>query len=84
MSRHEPEVPLETWQRFVTAHADGGVLQGQVRRVEPFGAFVELDEGVFGFLHESEWHGEPRPGTTVSVRILQVDLDRRRCSLALC
>ncbi|MFE5571168.1 S1 RNA-binding domain-containing protein [Amycolatopsis japonica] len=42
--------PTENWREFVVAHADGGVLDGVVTRVLPFGAFVEVAPGMEGLL----------------------------------
>ena len=81
MTRHTHDVSPQAWREFLAAHSDGGVLQGQVVSVVPFGAFVECAEGIHGLLHKSEWTTEPRPGTTISVRIAEVDLANRRFSL---
>lgn len=59
----------------------GAVLEGDVVDVKPFGAFVELADGVHGLLHESEWAARPELGATVRVEVLAVDPDRRRLSL---
>lgn len=77
---HEP-VTLPVWQRFLAEHADGGIVTGTVVDVRPFGAFVELSHGVHGLLHASEWKAEPTAGSTISVRIINVDLGGRRVSL---
>jgi hypothetical protein len=37
MSRHTHEVSAQAWQEFLVAHSDGGVLQGNVMTVVPFG-----------------------------------------------
>ncbi|MSQ81746.1 MAG: S1 RNA-binding domain-containing protein [Myxococcales bacterium] len=65
------------------------VLIGRVRRVEPFGAFVELIAGVEGLIHISAFGrrisvpGEVvQPEMKVHVRILAVDAAMRRLSLA--
>ena len=83
MSRHPHEVSPQAWQEFIAAHSDGGVLQGQVVSVVPFGAFVECAEGIHGLLHKSEWAAQPQPGMTIAVRIVNVDLANRRFSLTL-
>ena len=77
---HEP-VALPEWQRFLVEHAAGGVLTGKVVDVKPFGAFVELADGIHGLLPVSEWSAEPTTGTTVSVRIVNVALAGRRVSM---
>jgi len=77
---HEP-VTLPVWQRFLSDHADGGVVTGTVVDVRPFGAFVELADGIHGLLHATAWMAEPAVGSTVSVRIANVDLAGRRLRL---
>lgn len=49
--------------------------------MKPFGAFVELADGVHGLLHESEWTEPPGLGAPVEAQILAVDPDRARLSL---
>lgn len=69
----------------------GSSLEGTVRRVETFGAFVELFEGLEGLVHISELSHERvrqvsdvvQPGEPVTVRVLEVDKERRRISLTM-
>lgn len=82
MSSPQPEVPLSAWKEFVARHITGGVLDGLVIRVVPFGAFVELADGIYGLLHESEWAAAPEVGSRMAVRIRAIDVERRRMSLA--
>lgn len=67
-------------------------VTGTVTRVADFGAFVELQPGVEGLIHFSEmsWSKKVRkpsdvvkPGDTVEVVILGVNLTERRISLGL-
>lgn len=74
--------PEPAWQAFLTAQCARTPIDGTVVSVLPFGAFVEVAEGVHGLLHISEWASPPEVGDDVSVRILQLDLDKRRVSLA--
>ena len=79
---HEP-VGLPAWQQFLVDHADGDALTGPVVDVRPFGAFVELADGIHGLLHCSSWTTAPETGATISVRIADIDLAKRRVSLQL-
>ncbi len=65
------------------ASAPGTLTRGQVTRVEPFGAFVELRPGVEGLLHVSELGGGKqlrhareavKPGDVLEVTVLSIDL----------
>jgi small subunit ribosomal protein S1 len=76
------ELPQAVWQDFLTRQCARTPLVGTVTAVLPFGAFVRLDDAVDGLLHRSEWSSEPEVGSEVSVRILALDLDKRRVSLA--
>ncbi|MCH5277544.1 MAG: 30S ribosomal protein S1 [Desulfovibrionaceae bacterium] len=80
------------WNSAAKTLNQGDVLQGRVTRLMPFGAFVEVLPGVEGLVHLSEFSFTRRvmkaedmvaPGDTVSVKIKDIDLDRRRLSLSL-
>jgi len=75
------ETPESAWQEFLTRQCARTAIDGVVTTVMPFGAFVELFDGVEGLLHRSEWSAEPQVGSAVSVRILRLDLANRRVSL---
>lgn len=68
----------------------GSDVDGKVTRLVDFGVFVELLPGIEGLIHISELANRriihPREvlneDETISVRILDVDLDRRRISLS--
>jgi len=81
----------DPWQRVVSTHRPGDVLEGVVTKVVAFGAFVEILPGVEGLVHISELadhHVENPsevvvPGTTLNVKILEIDEERRRLSLSI-
>ena len=81
----------DPWQRVVDTYNIGDELEGKVTKVVTFGAFVEIMDGVEGLVHISELahhHVEnPRevvePGATVSVKVLEIDSERRRLSLSM-
>ncbi len=81
----------DPWQKIVTQHRVGDVVDGRVTKIVAFGSFVEIYEGIEGLVHISELanrHVE-RPdevvsvGQTVQVKIIEVDSDRRRLSLSI-
>jgi ribosomal protein S1 len=78
---HTPASP-DTWRDFLATHATGGVVDGHVSSVVPFGAFIEVGDGIHGLLHRDAWSAEPEVGAGIQVRILAVDLERRRMSLS--
>ncbi|MBC7106880.1 MAG: bifunctional 4-hydroxy-3-methylbut-2-enyl diphosphate reductase/30S ribosomal protein S1 [Firmicutes bacterium] len=77
-------------QEFLDGLEEGQVVHGVVRRLTPFGAFVDLGE-VDGLLHISEmaWHRVGHPSEAVQVgqeldlRVLRVDRETGKVSLSL-
>ncbi len=70
---------------------EGTVVQGRVRTVTDFGAFVELAPGIDGLLHVTDmsWHRVEKPsslvspGQTVEVKILKINRNSRKISLGM-
>lgn len=81
MSREHRDVPLSAWQEFVASYGGGAVIDGWVIQVMPFGAHIEVADGVQGLLHESDWFARPRPGSVIRVRVARIDVENRRISL---
>jgi small subunit ribosomal protein S1 len=82
----------DPWADAKERFPEGARVAGVVVRVEAFGAFVEVAPGVEGLVHISELGAKKRvrhakevvkPGQRVEVVVLDVDVDRRRLSLAL-
>jgi small subunit ribosomal protein S1 len=81
----------DPWQRVISTHRSGDVLEGSVTKVVAFGAFVEILPGVEGLVHISELadhHVENpnevvEPGSKLNVKILEIDEERRRLSLSI-
>jgi len=81
----------DPWQRVISTHRPGDVLEGTVTKVVAFGAFVEILPGVEGLVHISELadhHVESpgevvEPGAKLDVKILEIDEERRRLSLSI-
>ena len=81
----------DPWQHFARTHAIGQVTPGRVTKLVPFGAFVRVDEGIEGLVHISELaerHVElpeqiVQVGDEIYVKVIDIDLERRRISLSL-
>ena len=81
----------DPWQQFARTHQIGQVVPGRVTKLVPFGAFVRVDEGIEGLVHISELaarHVEipeqvVQVGDEIFVKVIDIDLDRRRISLSL-
>lgn len=81
----------DPWQQFARTHAIGQVVPGKVTKLVPFGAFVRVEEGIEGLVHISELaerHVEipeqvVNVGDDLFVKVIDIDLERRRISLSL-
>ena len=75
----------DPWQRVAERFQAGQVVTGTLTRLAPFGAFVDLGEGVEGLLPTNQITGQAgiEEGSTVRVKILNVEPDRQRIGLAL-
>jgi len=82
----------DPWTEAAQKFPVGSRVQGQVTRLQPFGAFVELAPGIEGLIHVSELgtgkrvtHPQEvlRPGQAIEASVLAIDLDKRRISLTL-
>ena len=81
----------DLWQAFARTHAIGQVVPGKVTKLVPFGAFVRVEDGIEGLVHISELaqrHVEvpeqvAKVGDEVFVKVIDIDLERRRISLSL-
>jgi len=79
----------DPWDAIERVVSPGQVVQGVVRKLMDFGAFIELAPGIEGLLHVSELGGGERHPNTVFnvgepllVTVQSVDLERKRISLA--
>lgn len=84
----------ERAEKLKTTLAEGQVIEGTVRKIMPFGAFVDLG-GVDGLVHVSDLthdrvgHGEKfvaryvKEGERVKVQILKLDWEAGRLSLGI-
>jgi small subunit ribosomal protein S1 len=81
LKRRQPD----PWQRVAERFQPGQVVEGTLTRLAPFGAFVDLGEGVEGLLPTNQVSGQAgiAEGATVRVKILNVEPDRQRIGLAL-
>ncbi|AHI22669.1 30S ribosomal protein S1 [Corynebacterium vitaeruminis] len=81
----------DPWRVFARTHAVGQIVPGKVTKLVPFGAFVRVEEGIEGLVHISELaqrHVEVpdqvvNVGEEALVKVIDIDLERRRISLSL-
>ena len=96
MSRERISLSLKAtqqdpWQEFASTHRVGELVYGRVTKLVQFGAFVQVGDGIEGLVHISEMsthHVDSpdqvvTPGEELWVKIIDLDLARRRISLSI-
>jgi small subunit ribosomal protein S1 len=81
----------DPWQEFAGSHRVGELVYGRVTKLVPFGAFIQVGEGIEGLVHISEMSAHHvdlpeqvvNPGEELWVKIIDLDLQRRRISLSI-
>jgi small subunit ribosomal protein S1 len=81
----------DPWQVFADSHSVDQLVYGRVTKLVPFGAFVQVGEGIEGLVHISEMaaHHVESPDQVVTageelwVKIIELDTARRRISLSI-
>jgi len=82
----------DPWDSAAVQYPVGEIVSGRVVKLMNFGAFVELAPGVEGLVPISELTFERRvahpkeivnEGDVIKIRVMSVDLDRKRISLSL-
>jgi small subunit ribosomal protein S1 len=80
------------WDTVKDRFPVGKIVEGPVTRIVKFGAFVELEEGIDGLIHISEFTSEKRiqsptdvvkVGQVVRAVVLAVDTETRRLKLGM-
>ncbi|WP_248925403.1 30S ribosomal protein S1 [Paenibacillus hamazuiensis] len=79
------------WQQAADKFKVGDIITGTVKRLVPFGAFVEVFPGVEGLVHISQIahrhigtpHEVLKEGQEVNVKVLDINVDEKRISLSI-
>ncbi len=80
------------WETLANKYVPGDVVHAEVTGIARFGIFARLDEGVEGLIHissinlpspYSDFCEEFYPGQSITVRILQIEAQKRRLGLYL-
>ncbi len=86
------QVEENPWERVAEKYPPGSVVEGKVRNIANYGAFVEIEEGIDGLLHVSDlsWTkkiGHPsellKKSETIRAVVLSVDQEKQRIALGL-
>src|SRR5438105_7366124 len=86
------QVQPNPWDKVAGRYPPGTIIEGVVRNLTTYGAFIEIEEGIDGLLHVSDMSwvrkvGHPSDmlskGEKVKCVILNVDQERKRVALGL-
>ncbi|MGP1273722.1 MAG: 30S ribosomal protein S1 [Phycisphaerales bacterium] len=84
------QTEVNPWELVAEKYPVGTVIEGSVRNLANYGAFVEIEPGIDGLLHVSDlsWTKKVahpnellKKGDTITCVILEVDQERQRISL---
>jgi small subunit ribosomal protein S1 len=80
------------WDKVADRYPPGTMVNGKVRNLTNYGAFIEIEEGIDGLLHVSDMSWTRKvshpsevveKGQEIECKVLSVDQDRRRIALGL-
>jgi small subunit ribosomal protein S1 len=91
------QLATDIWDDFFSRHHVGDTIEGKVVRMTNFGAFVELDEGIEGLIHVSEFADTKPPaknapaeekvelkvGETYPMKIIKLAPEERKIGLSI-
>jgi small subunit ribosomal protein S1 len=88
------QVEENPWSELLDEHPPGSVVEGTITRIEDYGLFIEIAEGIEGLCHVSDLSWEERPdtplefadysvGDSIEVKILDIDINRQRIGLGV-
>lgn len=86
------QLEADPWTTVADRYSVGSVVEGRVRKLSDFGAFIEIEEGVDGLVHISDMSWTVRvkhpsevvkKGQMVQAVILNIDAPSRRLSLGI-
>ncbi len=86
------QLEADPWTTVADRYSIGSVVEGRVRKLADFGAFVEIEEGVDGLVHISDmsWNAHVKhpsevvkKGQVIQAVILNIDAPGRRLSLGV-
>jgi len=85
------QVKEDPWLDFELHYKENDVVEGEVTKVVPFGAFITIGKGVEGLVHVSEISTEKVDspelalaiGQKVQVKVTELDIEKRRVNLSI-
>jgi small subunit ribosomal protein S1 len=86
------QLATNPWDSLIEKYPVGASVEGKVRNLTDFGAFIEIEEGIDGLVHVSNLSWTKRvkhpsevlkKGDRVKAVVLAIDSDKRRLSLGV-
>jgi small subunit ribosomal protein S1 len=85
------QIGPDPWVTLAGRYAVGSVIEGRVRNLTDFGAFIEVEEGIDGLVHVSDISQRRikhpseilKKGEQVQAIILNIDIDNHRLSMGI-
>jgi small subunit ribosomal protein S1 len=86
------QTEINPWELMTQKYPPGTVIEGKVRNLTSYGAFVEIEPGIDGLLHVSDLSWTKKlthpnemlgKGDTIKCVVLEVDQSKQRISLGL-
>ena len=80
------------WEELAVSHPVGSIIEGDVRNLTEFGAFVQITDEIDGLIHVSDMSWTKRvkhpsevlqKGDSVRARITGIDVENQRVSLSI-
>ena len=84
-------VENDPWASILERYPIGSIVTGKVVRIVPFGAFIEVEDGIDGLVHISQIAHRhlKKPedalsiGQEVETKVIEIDQDKRKISLSI-
>lgn len=86
------QLEADPWTTIQDRYSVGSVVEGRIRKLTDFGAFIEVEEGVDGLVHISDFSWTKRlkhpselvkKGQMLQAVVLSIDVGNRRLSLGV-
>jgi small subunit ribosomal protein S1 len=86
------QLEADPWTTVADRYSVGSVVEGRVRKLTDFGAFIEIEEGIDGLVHISDLSWTKRiahpsetlkKGQIIQAVVLHIDAENRRLSLGV-
>lgn len=85
------ELTENPWDSIIKTFPIGSTVEGLVKKVTAFGAFIELNNGIEGLVHVSELSDQSfarvedivSVGSSVEAKVIKIDQEHKRISLSI-